>query len=101
MTAVTPPARPRRGGTGSTRSPAAGSGSGSASPTDPAPATCGQPPRRRRTGPLRSSLPAATPGLAEPLTGRELEVLRLLAAGRSNQRIGHDLVVALDTVKST
>ena len=41
------------------------------------------------------------PGLAEPLTGRELEVLRLLAAGRSNQRIGHDLVVALDTVKST
>jgi LuxR family transcriptional regulator, maltose regulon positive regulatory protein len=39
------------------------------------------------------------PGLAEPLTGRELEVLRLLAAGRSNQRIAHDLVVALDTVK--
>jgi ATP/maltotriose-dependent transcriptional regulator MalT len=28
-----------------------------------------------------------------------LEVLRLLAAGRSNQRIAHDLVVALDTVK--
>jgi len=26
-------------------------------------------------------------------------VLRLLAAGRSNQRIGHDLVVALDTSK--
>jgi ATP/maltotriose-dependent transcriptional regulator MalT len=45
--------------------------------------------------------PAAPPGLAEPLTGRELEVLRLLAAGRSNQRITHDLVVALDTVKST
>jgi LuxR family transcriptional regulator, maltose regulon positive regulatory protein len=41
----------------------------------------------------------AVPGLAEPLTGRELEVLRLLAAGRSNQRIAHDLVVALDTVK--
>jgi ATP/maltotriose-dependent transcriptional regulator MalT len=38
-------------------------------------------------------------GLAEPLTGRELEVLRLLAAGKSNQRIAHDLVVALDTVK--
>jgi LuxR family transcriptional regulator, maltose regulon positive regulatory protein len=37
--------------------------------------------------------------LAEPLTDRELEVLRLLAAGRSNQRISHDLVVALDTVK--
>lgn len=42
---------------------------------------------------------AAPPGLAEPLTGRELEVLRLIAAGRSNQRIAHDLVVALDTVK--
>ena len=42
---------------------------------------------------------AAHPGLAEPLTGRELEVLRLLAAGKSNQRIAHDLVVALDTVK--
>jgi ATP/maltotriose-dependent transcriptional regulator MalT len=33
--------------------------------------------------------------------GNELEGLRLLAAGRSNQRIAHDLVVALDTVKST
>ena len=42
---------------------------------------------------------AAPPGLVEPLTDRELEVLRLLAAGRSNQRIAHDLVVALDTVK--
>jgi LuxR family transcriptional regulator, maltose regulon positive regulatory protein len=42
---------------------------------------------------------AAPPGLAEPLTGRELEVLRLLAAGKSNQRIAYDLVVALDTVK--
>jgi LuxR family maltose regulon positive regulatory protein len=42
---------------------------------------------------------AAPPGLAEPLTDRELEVLLLLAAGRSNQRIAHDLVVTLDTVK--
>jgi LuxR family transcriptional regulator, maltose regulon positive regulatory protein len=42
---------------------------------------------------------AAPPGLAEPLTDRELEVLRLIASGRSNQRIAHDLVVALDTVK--
>jgi len=37
--------------------------------------------------------------LVEPLTDRELEVLRLLAAGKSNQRIAHELVVALDTVK--
>jgi LuxR family maltose regulon positive regulatory protein len=48
--------------------------------------------------PLRRS--AATPlGPAEPLTDRELEVLRLIAAGWSNQRIAHDLFVALDTVK--
>jgi LuxR family maltose regulon positive regulatory protein len=50
------------------------------------------------TPPQRRSA-AAPPGLAEPLTDRELEVLRLLAAGKSNQRIAHDLVVALDTVK--
>jgi LuxR family maltose regulon positive regulatory protein len=33
------------------------------------------------------------------LTGRKLEVPRLLAARMSSQRIAHDLVVALDTVK--
>ena len=55
--------------------------------------------RRDAASPQLGRDPAAPPGLAEPLTGRELEVLRLLAAGRSNQRIGHDLVVALDTVK--
>jgi LuxR family maltose regulon positive regulatory protein len=49
--------------------------------------------------PQRIRAAAAPPGLAEPLTDREMEVLRLLAAGRSNQRIAHDLVVALDTVK--
>jgi LuxR family maltose regulon positive regulatory protein len=42
---------------------------------------------------------AAVPGLAEPLTARELEVLRLLAAGTPNQRIARELVVTLDTVK--
>ncbi len=40
------------------------------------------------------------PGLAEPLTSRELEVLRLLAAGKPNQRLARDLVVALNTVKT-
>ena len=60
---------------------------GSAATTPPEPTAATTPPER------------AVPGLVEPLTDRELEVLRLLAAGRSNQRIAHDLVVALDTVK--
>ncbi len=47
----------------------------------------------------RLPAPRETAGLRDPLTDRELEVLRLIAAGRSNQRIAHDLVVALDTVK--
>jgi LuxR family maltose regulon positive regulatory protein len=47
--------------------------------------------------PRRSA--AAPPGMAEPLTGRELEVLRLIAAGRSNQHIARELFVSLDTVK--
>src|SRR6266513_6091216 len=34
-----------------------------------------------------------------PLTGHELEMLRMLAAGRSNQAIARELVVTLDTVK--
>ena len=41
----------------------------------------------------------AVPGLVEQLTSRELEVLGMLAAGKSNQAIASQLVVTLDTVK--
>jgi LuxR family maltose regulon positive regulatory protein len=43
--------------------------------------------------------PAAAAGIVEQLTGRELEVLQMLAAGRSNRAIAGQLFVSLDTVK--
>jgi LuxR family transcriptional regulator, maltose regulon positive regulatory protein len=49
---------------------------------------------------LRTTRPsAAVAGQAEPLSSRELEVLGLLAAGKSNQQIADELVVVRDTVK--
>jgi LuxR family maltose regulon positive regulatory protein len=36
----------------------------------------------------------------EPLSGREQEVLRLMADGKSNQEIARELVVEVGTVKS-
>ena len=42
---------------------------------------------------------AVVPGLVEQLTARELEILRLVAAGTPNARIAEQLVVTLDTVK--
>jgi LuxR family maltose regulon positive regulatory protein len=40
------------------------------------------------------------PGLIDPLTARELEVLDLLAMGKPNQAIATELAISLDTVKS-
>lgn len=45
-----------------------------------------------------ASIPGSS-ALAEPLTPRELEVLRLIATGLSNQEICARLFLALDTVK--
>ena len=45
------------------------------------------------------SLPVAL-ALVEPLTERELEVLRLIATGLSNREIAQELVVAVSTVKT-
>jgi LuxR family transcriptional regulator, maltose regulon positive regulatory protein len=39
-------------------------------------------------------------GLPEPLTERELEVLRLIASGKSNRRIATELFVSVGTVKT-
>ena len=43
---------------------------------------------------------AAEQPLIEPLSDRELQVLRMVAAGKSNREIGRELYLALGTVKS-
>jgi LuxR family maltose regulon positive regulatory protein len=47
----------------------------------------------------RSRRGAALPGLVAALSAREVEVLQLLAAGKSNPAIAAELVITLDTVK--
>jgi LuxR family maltose regulon positive regulatory protein len=51
------------------------------------------------TLPEPSTPPAAAHHLPEALTERELQILRLLGAGRSNQEIADELVIAVGTVK--
>lgn len=54
---------------------------------------------------LRQNLPNPTRadinhGLLEPLTPREIEILSLMARGRSNQEISSELFISLPTVKT-
>ncbi|MGH2782788.1 MAG: LuxR C-terminal-related transcriptional regulator, partial [Thermoleophilaceae bacterium] len=49
--------------------------------------------------PVFTPVRAAATGLAEPLTAREVEILRLIAAGMRNQEIADHLVISLPTVK--
>ncbi len=48
----------------------------------------------------RTPQPAPTPLLVDPLSPRELEVLRQLAQGHSNKEIGASLAIAEGTVKN-
>jgi LuxR family maltose regulon positive regulatory protein len=52
-----------------------------------------------RDGPLDSPAARRSSLLVEPLTARELEILRLIAAGRSNPEIAELLYLSLNTVK--
>jgi LuxR family maltose regulon positive regulatory protein len=52
-----------------------------------------------RPQPVSPPVRAAATGLVEPLTAREIEVLRLIAAGMRNQQIADHLVISLPTVK--
>jgi len=66
-------------------------------------AASGLEPRTAATGEATTLPPipnpqSPTPGV-ETLTARELEVLRLLALGRSNQAMAQELVVAVGTIK--
>ena len=49
--------------------------------------------------PETASAQSAAAGLAEPLTAREVEILRLVAAGMRNQEIADHLFISLSTVK--
>ena len=58
-------------------------------------------PLERPSSPVVTSASGRGPdALIEPLTGRELEILSLLAAGLTNEQIAHKLTISLHTVKT-
>jgi LuxR family maltose regulon positive regulatory protein len=60
----------------------------------------GQHPSAGGAGVSRPRLQESPDGLVEPLTAREIEVLRLVALGRSNSQVATELFVTVGTVKS-
>lgn len=50
--------------------------------------------------PVQAGFKQANAGLIEPLTGRELEVLQMLAAGLSNAEIAQQLYLSVNTMKA-
>jgi LuxR family maltose regulon positive regulatory protein len=64
------------------------------------PRTEGQGQRTEATGPIHSVLSPQSSSLVEPLSARELEVLRLIANGKSNAEVAQTLVIAISTVKT-
>ncbi len=64
------------------------------------PTSCTSSAAPSRSSPSSPSSRSSISSLVEPLSEREREVLRHIAAGRSNQEIAEALVVSLNTVKS-
>jgi LuxR family maltose regulon positive regulatory protein len=64
------------------------------------PRTEGQGLRTESTDSLSSVLSPQSSSLVEPLSARELEVLRMIAAGDDNAQIARALIVAVSTIKS-
>jgi len=60
----------------------------------------GQPPASPPPHPSLEQAVLDPPTLVEPLSARELDVLRLLAQGLSNQQIARQLIIAVGTVKT-
>jgi ATP/maltotriose-dependent transcriptional regulator MalT len=52
-----------------------------------------------KVGPETTSAQSANAALVEPLTAREIEILRLIVAGMRNQEIADHLFISLHTVK--